>query len=320
MDGSLKASRFDAEFIVVDDGSNDNTLAVLEDIREILHFPLLVIAQENQGRFLARWNAAQSARSELLLILDSRVITHARSMEYLFEHLSPSPEAWNGHVITDPQAALIGHFWTLPTFLFWSSYLSSPHPMLITPANFDRVPKGTTILMIPKQTFIEACVHAWPEGDARLVSDDTKVLRYVADNIPLRLDPGFSATYIPRTRFRPFIKHSFDRGTLFVDSYAGTSPFRTVMLFALGLIPPLLLLSMATLGLAGLWQPVGWLAITCAVVLLLPAIVGVVKRVPPRAILSYLTYILPFGVAFWGGIARGLTLHRRSLRLHSSGR
>ncbi|TFD22886.1 glycosyltransferase [Cryobacterium sp. TMT2-23] len=311
---ALSLTSWDIEIIVVDDGSTDDSDLVLQKIATSIPYPLRVVRQSNQGRFLARWNGVQEAANEDVLIMDSRMLVHERTFQHLGRALSlPTPPlAWNGHVVTDETAPLVGRFWEVPTYAFWGDYLSNPRPMSITAENFDRVPKGTSFLLIRKDLFKRACLESWPEGNAHLVSDDTKILRFVSEETPIRLDPGFSATYRPRTNLKQFLAHSWIRGTLFVDSYAGTSALRNAILIALAALPPAVLIWALLLFSRGTW-PLLWVILGISIVLLLtPALIATVRRCPPRAILSYLTFVLPFGLTFWAGLARGIVIHRRS--------
>jgi glycosyltransferase involved in cell wall biosynthesis len=310
---ALIRTSWSVEFIVVDDGSNDGTTATLEGLAPDLPYPLKIVTQTNQGRFLARWEGVQAASHGQLLILDSRLLVHDSSFAYLEGCLAEVGEMpWNGHVITESTSPLVGQFWLVPTHVFWSEYLSRPRAMLINPENFDRVPKGTGFLFIRKEQFARACEYAWPTTNAHLTSDDTKLLRFVVSESPIRLDPGFAATYRPRTTLGNFLKHSFARGTLFVDSYAGTSLARDLILLALAGLPVLFLFSIAGLFSAGRWEialGVSGLAIGLALV---PAVIAAGRNCPRRALVSYVAFVLPFGVTFVSGLVRGLFVHRRS--------
>jgi glycosyltransferase involved in cell wall biosynthesis len=310
---ALSRTSWEIEFVVVDDGSNDATAATLEALAPDIPYPMTVVTQRNKGRFLARWEGVRAATHDQLLILDSRVLVHDSSFAYLEQCLAEAGEVpWNGHIITEPTSPLVGQFWLVPTHVFWSEYLSRPRTMLITKENFDRVPKGTTFLFIRKDQFTRACEHARPMKNAHLTSDDTKLLRFVVSESPIRLDPGFAATYRPRTTLANFLKHSFARGTLFVDSYAGTSVARDLVLFALAGLPMLFLFSIAGLFSAGRWEialGVSGLAIGLALV---PAVIAAGRNCPRRALLSYVAFVLPFGVTFVSGLVRGLFVHRRS--------
>ena len=310
---ALARSDVRAEIVVVDDGSTDGTAEVLAELASTSAVPLRVVSQENRGRFLARWEGAQAARADRLLVFDSRLLMGPDSFAY-FETVDAAlgSPPWNGHVPTDPAAPLVGRFWEVPTHIFWGDYLAHPAPTEIGLDNFDLVPKGTGCLVIDKQLFLDACLAAWPEENAHLVSDDTKLLRYVCERRPLRLDPGFRALYRPRTTVRGFLRHAYERGTLFVDSYAGTSALRNVVLWALAVVPVLAVLALLLSLVLGAWWVVIVLLALVVLGLLAPAAAAAARRAPGRAVAAYLTYVVPFGAVFWAGLVRGLKVHRRS--------
>ncbi|MFP3464448.1 glycosyltransferase family A protein [Leifsonia sp. SIMBA_070] len=310
---ALERSTVAAEIVVVDDGSTDGTAAVLAELAAASPVPFRVVSQENRGRFLARWEGAQAARADRLLIFDSRLLMGEDSFAYLDrvdDDLGRPP--WNGHVPTDPASPLVGRFWEVPTHIFWGDYLAHPRPTEISLDNFDRAPKGTGCLVIDKQLFLDACRAAWPEENAHLVSDDTKLLRFVCERRPLRLDPGFRALYRPRTTVRGFLRHAYDRGTLFVDSYAGTSPLRNAVLLALAIVPVLAVAALVVALAFGAWWAVAVIVAVVVLGIAAPAAAAAARRAPGRAVAAYLTYVVPFGAVFWAGLVRGLRVHRRS--------
>ncbi len=310
---ALSRTSWNAEIIVVDDGSTDETKSTLEALAPQILPPLKVITQANKGRFLARWAGVQAATHEHLLILDSRVLVHEPSLAYLHEHLAETGGMpWNGHVVTDSTSPLIGQFWLVPTYVFWSEYLSRPRPMLITNETFDRLPKGSGFLFVRKDLFIRAYQYAWPDKNEHLTSDDTKLLRFIVSETDIRIDPGFAATYRPRTTFPNFLKHSFDRGTLFVDSYAGTSVARNIVLLALAGFPVVVLVGVVGLVATGNWATALAATIGAVGLAYVPALIAAIRNCPPRALLSYVVYVVPFGITFVGGLIRGLLVHRRS--------
>lgn len=311
---ALERADWDAEVIIIDDGSTDGTVEVLANIQPAFPTALRIISQPNKGRFLARWAGAQAALHENLLILDSRMIVEKNALKYLEEQLrAVEPYAvWNGHVETDLTAPLIGHFWSVPTFLFWSDYLSNPRPTTLGTHNFDRLPKGTSFLFLPTRLFIDACLAAWPIENAHLVSDDTKVLRFVADSTSIRIDPGFAAIYRPRTSIKQFLSHSRGRGTLFVDSYAGTGTVRNAVLIMLAVAPALLALVVVALALTSQWVSLAIIVGAGLMSLALPAVLAGIRGCRAIPIISYLSFVLPFGVAFWSGLVRGLIVHRHA--------
>ncbi|MHA6667350.1 glycosyltransferase family 2 protein [Homoserinimonas sp. A447] len=311
---ALQRTSWTAEVVVVDDGSTDDTVAVLSSLQKSFPYPIRIVEQRNQGVFLAVWEGLKKANFEQLLILNSRLILREDALEFVeaAQATDPTREAWNGHVATDPSAPLVGRFWEVPTHLFWGSYLANPRTTLITSENFDMVPKGTGCFLVQKDLFRRAYEVSWPDTNARFTSDDTKLLRFVAAHSPIRLEPSFFATYRPRTTFRKFLAHARGRGTMFVDSYAGTSAARNVVLLLLGILPPIFLIALIALAAAGQWAGFWVVAAVGVAALVAPAIVAAARRCPPRACLSYLCFVVPFGVAFWTGLVRGLVVHRKS--------
>lgn len=313
---ALGRSSVRGEIVVVDDGSTDETPGVLADLAADSPVPLRVVSQSNRGRFLARWEGVQAARADHVLIFDSRLLMAPEAFVYLetVDASLPPGQVHIGHVPTDPSAPLVGRFWEVPTHIFWGGYLAHPSPTDVTLENFDRVPKGTGCLVIGKQAFIEACRAAWPEKDADLISDDTKLLRFITERRPMRLDPGFRALYRPRVTVRGFLRHAYDRGTLFVDSYAGTSALRSAVLVALAVVPAVASIALLVAAVAAAWWLVILLLALIVLGLLAPAAVAALRRAPGRAVLGYLVYVVPFGAVFWAGLVRGLRVHRAAFR------
>ena len=302
------------EVVVVDDGSDDDTTAVIHSIAANYPAPLVLVEQENRGRFLARWEGILRSTSDWILLLDSRVVLDPPAIAHLLEVLeaADAPLAVNGHVRTPARTPLVGLFWDVPTHIFWGSYLRDPRPYDLDASTFDSAPKGTGLFVARRGTLQTAFRQAWPEGDAKLVSDDTKVLRWIAEHGGIRLDPGFSAVYRPRTTLRGFTHHTLDRGTLFVDSYAGTSAVRSAAIVLLAVLPLLVVAALVWLALVGLWPA---LLVTLAGVLVLalaPIVPAAINRCPPRSLLAYACILPVFVVPFWLGLLRGVIVHRRT--------
>lgn len=312
LQSAIAGTVWETEVVLVDDGSTDDTAVVLEAVSKRISIPLRVVRQENRGRFLARWEGLQHAKGDWVLLIDSRVLIQPDALAYAARALAtaPEPAGWNGHIMTDPSAPLVGRFWDVPTWVFWGHYLSRPRPTVITPENFDRVPKGTTMLLAPRGLLERSMRAAWPEGDARYTSDDTRLLRVLVAEQSLRLDPGFAAVYRPRVSLRAFLGHARDRGTLFVDSYAGTSVLRNLILVALVLLPVLLLAGLVLASVAGSWAIVVSMVAAALVGLLVPAIIAAARSCPGRSVVAYLLYVVPFAGVFWAGLARGLVVNR----------
>lgn len=304
-----------AEVVVVDDGSSDSTDAVLRSIAREYGYPLRVVSQRNSGRFLARVSGLREAASDWVMLLDSRILIHPDSLVHVVRTVAndPSALAWNGHAVTDPASPLVGQFWEVPTHVFWGGYLRRPTPVTLTPENFDGVPKGTTVFLVPRDVFLAASERHWPDANARLSNDDTKILRDIVDHQPVRLDPGFSVTYRPRTNVRAFVRHTYDRGTTLIDGFGGQRRWINALLVVLGLAPLIGILTLAVLVLIGAYQ---W-AIVClgfaVLVALVPAAIAARNRCSARGVLAYVVYLPVFVFPYWFGVLRGLWLHREVL-------
>lgn len=319
---SAKKSSLKTEIIVLDDGSTDDTLGVIRSISEESSILIRTVSQQNQGRFMAVWNGVQQAQGVWLLILNSRQLLRLDFFQNMQERLTDFPEvnSWCSHVETDPTAPLVGHFWTIPTAVFWGDYWRNLKPTDVTLENFDRVPKGTGGLIVKKEIFIEACLENWPHENIHFVSDDTKILRHISKENPIRLDPDLYSTYRPRTSISAFLSHALGRGTMFVDSYAGTSFIRNVILILLDISPLLTLVAVAVLypqvGLATFFIAFGLFFILIFVF----CILGIRNHSSFRAALSFCIFSLPFSIYFWLGLVRGTVIHRGSFSLKASDR
>jgi glycosyltransferase involved in cell wall biosynthesis len=81
---SLRAQTFrDFEWLIVDDGSKDNTKELVEKWQAKSEFPIRYIRQQNQGKPVACNRATQEAQGELLLTLDSDDAALPQAMERL---------------------------------------------------------------------------------------------------------------------------------------------------------------------------------------------------------------------------------------------
>lgn len=311
---SLRQSTWDAEIIIVDDGSTDETAKVLEKLSLDRTIDIRVISQPNEGRFLARWAGISLAKNEKILLLDSRVIIGEDSLRFVQERINNSSEdlVWNAFVETDEKSSLPGFFWDIPTRLFWGKFLANPQPVRFGTDGFDSYPKGTGCLLVGTDLLRRSYLSVWPEGDKMLVSDDTRLLREIVRQRDIVLDPSFHATYRPRVDFASFMSHTFNRGTLFVDSYAGTSLMRKVFILFGSLIP----FAAISLTLTGNFV---WVALTGILFLLIPALIGALRRATRKSIASYLFLVVPFGFLFWAGVVRGVWVHRRHFACRERG-
>lgn len=84
LDSLIDIESADAEFIIVDDGSSDNTKALIEAAR-IKDARIRYVYQENSGAGPARNNGLSKARGEYLLFLDSDDLFERNIVEKMLE-------------------------------------------------------------------------------------------------------------------------------------------------------------------------------------------------------------------------------------------
>ncbi len=94
---SLKAQTFrDFEWLVVDDGSTDNTREIVEGYAAEAAFPVRYVWQPNQHKKVAFNRAVREARGELLIVLDSDDACVPKALERLWWHWNHIPQAERG--------------------------------------------------------------------------------------------------------------------------------------------------------------------------------------------------------------------------------
>jgi len=210
------------DVVVVDDGSTDSTLAVLEDLAE--RTGIRVLGQANAGRLAARSAELALARQSWVLLLDSRVIMEPDSLSWLRQQISEHPErrVWCGHVDVETQGNSFAAFWSGLVKIGWRRYTANPRLVSFGAEEFNYFPEGTGCLLMPRDLLLDA-VHGFEllYDAAHLASDDTRLLRQVASQQRIWLSPEFHFRYHGKTGARGFARQSYFRGTTFVDGYLG---------------------------------------------------------------------------------------------------
>ena len=91
---SLKAQTYrDFDWLIVDDGSADDTKAVVEKFISQGEFPIKYVYQENQGKHIATNNAVAMTESELFVIADSDDAFTPNALQRLVETWDSIPKA-----------------------------------------------------------------------------------------------------------------------------------------------------------------------------------------------------------------------------------
>jgi len=261
--------RKEAEIILVNDGSTDDSLAAARALQS--EYPIMVVDQENKGRFLARKAGLLVARKKFILFIDSRVYIHEKSLQFVREQLKKdaSKVIWNGHVIVDKKGNIIARFGDAITFLGWRRYFKNPHTCSYGLKDFDHYPKGTTLFFAPRQLLLDAVATFERQTyNIKNSSDDTHLIRLLACDHQINLSPQFSCTYHARTKLSQFFRHSYHRGCVFVDGFLrpGNRFFLPLIVFlagsvtgivAYGLVPALRMPIIIGLALAWFAELVG---------------------------------------------------------------
>ncbi|WP_116201870.1 glycosyltransferase family 2 protein [Amycolatopsis circi] len=232
---SAEAARWPVEVLVVDDGSTDGTPRRLARLRE--KHEITVLTQPNGGRFEARRAGMAKASGEWLMLLDSRVVVDPGSLSFLREQLAEHPEraVWNGHIHVASEHNPYAGFMSGLVAIGWRRYLADPKLTSFGIEEFDLYPKGTTFFCA-RRDLLEGSAAAFASlfDDVRLASDDTRMLRWIAERSRIFLCPEFSAIYHGRDSFRKFYAQSFFRGTTYVDSYLNSpGPARNALFCSL---------------------------------------------------------------------------------------
>ena len=73
------------EWLIIDDGSNDNTKELVSKWQKEADFPIRYIYQENQGKIKAMINGIKNTENELFLILDSDDECMPETIEFFYK-------------------------------------------------------------------------------------------------------------------------------------------------------------------------------------------------------------------------------------------
>jgi glycosyltransferase involved in cell wall biosynthesis len=87
-----RQSFHDFEWLIVDDGSTDDTQERVLAWRQAASFPIVYVRQTNQGKHVATNRAVQRARGELFLTLDSDDSCVPTALERLLHHWKSIPD------------------------------------------------------------------------------------------------------------------------------------------------------------------------------------------------------------------------------------
>lgn len=292
------------EVIVVDDGSSDNTRAIAENLVDSFGLNLKVLSHTNSGRYITRKRGVEAARYNRILFIDTRVWIDETALGYLKDQITSYPDKaiWNGHINVAKKGNIIARFGDAVTILGWRRYFKNPKLTSYGLKDFDHYPKGTGLFTVPKALITEA--FEWFErntGDVKNSSDDTLLIRHLAERNSIWLSPSFSATYFARTTLGAFIKHTYYRGRFFVDGFLrpGTRFFYPLIGVLLGTV---------ALGIVCLFVPslIMWLVLAALVLWLLEFMVSLALGLSMKDALSLFIlspiFTIMYGIGIWTAI------------------
>ena len=289
------------EIIVVNDGSTDDSVQRIEHLQR--DGKIKVVTTSNQGRFSARATGVKQALSEYIVFIDSRVKLNPGSLQFILDKIKVNGlnQLWNARVTLPDGLPKVSYFWEGIEFLAWRKHYRGPQETSVKKDDLDFHPVGTTMFGAPRQWLLEVNEKI-SESQLNLhnISDDTKLIRHLAERADLYYSPMFSCIYQPRTTSTRFASHAFHRGTVFVDGHLRKGgryvlPFLSVLILQFLILAMLVTWPMLTTILLG--------ASVAILVLLLNSL-----NMPKRAQKALVTYGFIFAPAYFFGIVAGIML------------
>ena len=283
------------EVIVVDDGSTDELNQVIAELPNIVGLKIAKI--KNSGRLSARNHGLKLANYDLILLIDSRVLIKKESIKQAISSfkslgkpiLIPTVEYKEG-------LPSVAYFWEGLEKMAWRFYFENPRVVKLDEVNFNRVPKGTTSLMMSREPFLSVAIEVSNSNKGKKhLNDDTLIFRNLLAETPIYLDPNFRVVYTPRSNFRDFLIHATHRGTVASDGYFHReSSARRVFIFGISFVA--ILVSLIVYIDLKLLFPLAFFGVLLGLYLS--------RGVPLRARISNFLYFPAFALAYVYGILK----------------
>lgn len=301
------------EILVVNDGSTDDTVTVVNGLKATSKYPLRLVTQPNGGRFIARRTGTNQAKYPNLLFVDTRVFIGKTSLSYVIKQQAKdsSRQLWCSHVRVDTKGNIYARFWETVAFVAWRKYFKHPKDTSFRIKQFDDYPKGTTCFVVTKAILSEA--NDWFEGntkDLKTSNDDTLLLRHIAETDSINISPDFWCLYHARATLGQYTKHVFHRGKVFVDGFLrkdGNRFFIPLIIFLIlsVVVPVSVILHPAFLGPLIVAALIGW-------VLELPLVftLGVPAKDGLSAVVLSPLFALYYGAGIWTAFVKIFILRK----------
>jgi len=289
------------ELIIVNDGSTDQSIERIRRFQE--SGQIKIISTDNQGRFSARATGVEQAESDYVVFIDSRVRLNPGSLKFILGKLEDNGiyQLWNATVRLPVGLPIVSYFWEGIEFLAWRKHFQGPQEIAVNKVDLDFHPVGTTMFGAPRQWLKETNeLIRYSHASVRNISDDTKLIRLLAEYADVNYSPSFSCLYQPRTTSGGFTSHAFHRGKVFVDGHLRNGgryvlPFVLMIAFLLMMILMFVIRPLLT-------SAVGFMIVAISFALLQSS------AMPRRARNALLTYGAVFAPAYFFGMISGLKL------------
>ncbi len=210
------------EVIIVIDGPIESLKKIALEYKKIfekrkIKFTIIQF-NKNKGRFHARYEGAVKAKTPTILFADDRNIMDPN---YLNAVLTSGAKVVMANVIQRDDKTLISKTLYLLRRFIYKNQFENFKSYYIDESNFEKSPKGTAGLLVPRNLFIEICQEFSKNNkDLKNSSDDTKLFRgiLIRGEKIYRCCPA-KIYYQSRTKFSDEVKHLYERGPKFVDYY-----------------------------------------------------------------------------------------------------
>ena len=293
------------EIIVVNDGSTDQSLHRIQHLQT--DGKIKVITTSNEGRFSARATGVKQARSEYVVFIDSRVKLNPGSLKFILQKIQSNGlnQLWNARVSLPDGLPKVSYFWEGIEFLAWRKHYRGPQETSVKKDDLDFHPVGTTMFGAPRQWLLEVNeAISGSHQNLHSISDDTKLIRHLAEHADLNYAPMFSCVYQPRTTSTGFASHAFHRGTVFVDGHLRKGG-RYVLPFLSLLVLQVLVIVM--LVAKPILTALFFVSLVAISLFLLKCL-----KMPKRAQNDLMTYGVIFAPAYFSGVMAGLVLRAKN--------
>jgi glycosyltransferase involved in cell wall biosynthesis len=301
----VETIRENVEIIVVNDGSTDCSFQKIEHLQ--LDGKIKVITTDNEGRFSARATGVKHATSDYVVFIDSRVKLNPGSLKFILSKIADngSNQLWNARVSLPDDLPKVSYFWEGIEYLAWRKHYQGPQETSVKRDDLDFHPVGTTMFGAPRQWLLEVN-ETITQSHLNLhnISDDTKLIRHLAERADLNYSPMFSCVYQPRTTSTRFASHAFHRGTVFVDGHLRKGgryvlPFLVLLVLQVLVVAMLVTRPVLTTLLLGV--------LFAMLLLLLKSL-----KMPKRAQQALISYGIIFAPAYFFGAIAGLILRAKN--------